>query len=199
MFGQPIDVNFTSSGHYCVSIRDNGLSENKSEGMEEVLVVEPSYSLKKREIVLKLHKQFGHASADRLISLLQTSGTIGSDTKSIVTDICSKCEVSHQQKRPNAKQIEGFSHANDFNQVVAMDLHEIDHNLYYLHISDVFSRLSAAAVIRRKDPQVIVDKFMQVWVSVYGIEISEIGVYTDTGGNLLHKYFTIWQKIRTCK
>ena len=68
-----------------------------------------------------------------------------------------------------------------------MDLHEIDHSFYYLHIIDLFSRLSAAAIIREKDSQVIVDKFMQVWVSVYGAP--EVGVYTDNGGEFNSQIF----------
>ncbi|VDI55042.1 integrin-linked kinase-associated serine/threonine phosphatase 2C [Mytilus galloprovincialis] len=68
-----------------------------------------------------------------------------------------------------------------------MDLHEIDHNFYYLHIIDLFSRLSAAAIIRRKDSQLVVDKFMQIWVSVYGAP--EVGVYTDNGGEFNSQIF----------
>ncbi|CAG2240933.1 unnamed protein product [Mytilus edulis] len=68
-----------------------------------------------------------------------------------------------------------------------MDLHEIDHNFYYLHVIDLFSRLSAAAIIRRKDSKVIVDKFMQIWVGVYGAP--EVGVYTDNGGEFNSQIF----------
>ena len=75
------------------------------------------------------------------------------------------------------KPVVAFSQANDFNHIVAMDLHEIDTNFYYLHTIDLFSRLSAAAIIRGKDSNVIVDKFMQIWVSIYGVP--EVGVYTD--------------------
>ena len=43
-----------------------------------------------------------------------------------------------------------FPDASHFNQITAMDLHEIDHNFYYLHIVDLFIRLSAEAIIRRR-------------------------------------------------
>ncbi|CAC5417756.1 unnamed protein product [Mytilus coruscus] len=48
-------------------------------------------------------------------------------------------------------------------------------------------RLSAAAIIRRKDSKVIVDKFMQIWVGVYGAP--EVGVYTDNGGEFNSQIF----------
>ncbi|CAC5404047.1 unnamed protein product [Mytilus coruscus] len=142
---------------------------------------------KKREILLKLHKQFGHASSDKLLSLLQSAGSVDSETKTVLKDICSKCLICHKFKHPKAKPVVAFSHANDFNQIVAMDLHEIDHNFYYLHIIDLFSILSAAAIIRRKDSKVIVDKFMQIWVGVYGAP--EVGVYTDNGGEFNSQIF----------
>ncbi|VDI13885.1 Hypothetical predicted protein [Mytilus galloprovincialis] len=114
-------------------------------------------------------------------------GSVDSDTKAIVNDVCSKCIVCFKYQRPKPKPIVGFSHTNDFNQIVAMDLHGIDHNFYYLHIIDLFSRLSAAAIIRRKDSQLVVDKFMQIWVSVYGAP--EVGVYTDNGGEFNSQIF----------
>ena len=83
--------------------------------------------------VRKVHKQFGHKPPDKLISLLKSAGTIDTKVPSIVKDICSNCAICHKLKRPPAKPIVALAHANDFNQIVAMDLHEIDHNFYYLH------------------------------------------------------------------
>lgn len=68
-----------------------------------------------------------------------------------------------------------------------MNLHEIDHNLYYLHIIELSSRQSADAIIRHKHPQVVVDKFLQVWVSVY--VAPEIGMYTYNGGEFTSQIF----------
>ncbi|VDI49488.1 Hypothetical predicted protein [Mytilus galloprovincialis] len=150
---------------------DVNLAEHESDELNKT---------KKKEILLKLHKQFGHASLDKLLSLLQSAGSVDSETKTILKDICTKCLICHKFKHPKAKPVVAFSHANDFNQMVVMDLHEIDHNFYYLHVIDLFSRLSAAAIIRRKDSKVIVDRFMQKWVGIYGAP--EVGVYTDNGG-----------------
>ncbi|CAG2237353.1 unnamed protein product [Mytilus edulis] len=183
------DVHFTSNGHYCINIKDRRTGQTDSVvSEEEILKVDSGFSKKrKRDIISKLHKQFGHASSEKLLSLLKSAGSVDSDTKAIVNDVCSKCIVCFKYQRPKPKPIVGFSHANDFNQIVAMDLHEIDHNFYYLHIIDLFSRLSAAAIIRRKDSQLVVDKFMQIWVSVYGAP--EVGVYTDNGGEFNSQIF----------
>ena len=145
MFGEKIDVNFTSSGHYCVNISNTDGHSLLEKDCEEVLLINNKMSRKeKRDILMKLHKQFGHRHPDKLISLLKSAGTIDSEVPSIVKDICSNCAICHKIKRPQSKPVVAFPHANDFNQIVAMDLHEIDHNFYYLHIIDMFSRLSAA-------------------------------------------------------
>ena len=189
MFGKQVEIQLTSSGHYCVNILN---AEDKSKlevDFKEVVLITSNTATKqnKRDILLKLHIQFGHPSSNRLIALLKSTGFIDLETQSMVNDISSKCAICHKFRRPQAKPIVGFSHANDFNQIVAMDLHEIDHNFYYLHIIDLFSRLSGAAIIRKKDSQVIVDKFMQIWVGIYGAP--EVGVYTDNGGEFNSEIF----------
>ena len=189
MFGKQVDVQFTSSGHYCIDIVDNKDKSSIGVDFKEVVLLTNSTTpkQKKRDILLKLHIQFGHSSANRLISLLKSTGSIDSETQSMINDISSKCVVCHKLQRPQAKPVVGFSLASDFNQIVAMDLHQIDNNFYYLHIIDLFSRLSAAAIIRKKDPQVIVDKFMQIWVGMY--DAPEVGVYTDNGGEFNSQIF----------
>ena len=42
------------------------------------------------------------------------------------------------------KPIVGFNPSNDFNQVIALDLHELGPGLWYLLMIDLFSRLSMA-------------------------------------------------------
>lgn len=88
MFNKPVKLDFTSSGHYCVNIMKNKnksiqcdewvltaaendtLSENRDEHEkksceDEILTISEQMSTASR-ILLKLHKQFGHASAYRL-------------------------------------------------------------------------------------------------------------------------------------
>lgn len=97
MFNSPVNLDFTSSGHYCVNIMDNKNKENikkedwvlaatedvspaetqsqdKSRCEDEILIItENMNTATKQKMLLKLHKQFGHASADRLHKLLKSS------------------------------------------------------------------------------------------------------------------------------
>ena len=76
---------------------------------------------------------------------------------------------------------------------MALDLHELDSNLYYAHFIDYFTRLSGAAIIRSKDPGIILNTFLQHWVSLYG---SPRRVLSDNE-NLIMNTSGIWQKALT--
>ena len=186
MFGEPIEVSFTSCGHYCISILDTSCEENGMDTQVVLNVQMDEIQLKKNDLS-KLHRQFGHASSNRLWKLLQSTGKVADNVKELLDDVVSSCVICHKFKRAGPKPAVAFSHANDFNQIVALDLHEISPNLYYLHVIDLFSRLSAASIIRSKSPEVITDEFMKIWVGIYGSP--EVGVYTDNGGEFNNELF----------
>ena len=62
MFNQPVELQFTSSGHYCIDIIGQ---ENQDDTCEsEVLIIDNNMDNKeKKKILIKLHKQFGHCSS----------------------------------------------------------------------------------------------------------------------------------------
>ena len=187
MFSQPIDITFTSSGHYCVSILDESMTENDHETQVVLNVNSGNDVSLTRNTLTKLHRQFGHASSERLWKLLKSTGKVNNDVKELLDYVVHKCIVCHKFKRAGPKPAVAFAHANDFNQIVALDLHELDKNLYYLHVIDLFSRLSAASIIRSKNPEVITNEFMKIWVGIYGSP--EVGVYTDNGGEFNNDIF----------
>ena len=64
--------------------------------------------------------------------------------------------------------------------------HELDNNLYYAHFIDHFTRLSGATIIRSKYPGIVLNKFLQHWVSLYG---SPRKVLSDNGGEFNNEQF----------
>ena len=58
--------------------------------------------------------------------------------------------------------------ANEFNQVVAMDLKVFTHGLYFLHLIDHATRYSQAVVIRDKHKETIVQAITTHWVQPFG-------------------------------
>uniref|UniRef100_A0AAV2MPS7 Integrase catalytic domain-containing protein n=1 Tax=Knipowitschia caucasica TaxID=637954 RepID=A0AAV2MPS7_KNICA len=178
MFKQTVPLELTSSGHYCVDIRDEHAEVSCNES--QVLVVTGEMSTKeKRKVLLKLHKQFGHASAERLQKLIQSSGNTDQDCPIILQEIIRDCEICQRYSRSKPKPAVGLPLASQYNETVAMDLHELEPGVWYLHIIDHFTRFSAGNIVRTKKPSEIVNLFIHSWISVHG---APKRIYTDNGG-----------------
>ena len=78
----------------------------------------------------KIHKQFGHASAENLKRLFQNTGKFNSEITSLMDATVKKCKTCKVYKKPKPRPIVGLSRATDFNQTVAMDLHQLSDNLW---------------------------------------------------------------------
>ena len=159
MFGQKVNIQTTSTGYYCVNIMRN---DNESNCEENIILVVNSNMKRsdKRNALLKLHKQFGHASQEKLLNLLKTAGMVNQETKYLLKDIYKKCAICSKFTHPKMKPIVGFNLINDFNQVIALYFHELGPGLWYLHMIDLYCRLSMVVVIHSKQVDVIIDKFM---------------------------------------
>ena len=138
----------------------------------------------------KLPLQFAHASADKLFQLIKDSARrrpLDSRVKKFLEQICKDCETCIGFTKTKPKPVVGFSLARSFNEVIALDLHELDKSTYYLHIIDVFTRYSSGAIITYKSADVIIKVFLERWVSIFGHP--RVGVYTDNGGEFNNEKF----------
>ena len=177
MFGEHINLEFTSSGHYCVNILDRHYENNPD---EEVLITQENMTNdQQKNMILKLHKQFGHASVERLTKLIKAAGTKDRDILEIIPEIVNNCDICLKFKRPSPKPAVGLPLATEFNETVAMDLHELGPNLWYLHIIDEFTRFSAGCIVRSKQSSIIANKFIRHWIAIHGACKK---IYTDNGG-----------------
>ena len=76
---------------------------------------------------LKLHRQFSHATKEKLIKLLRDGGCESTEFLNCINKVCSECETCQKYRRAPLKPIVGLPIAYDFNEVVCMDLKEIEH------------------------------------------------------------------------
>ena len=63
--------------------------------------------------------------------------------------------------------------------MVAMDLHQLGDNLWYLHFIDEFSPFSNVVVIKSKQSNIIIQNILKHWISIFGTPIS---VFSKNGG-----------------
>ena len=135
MFGQPIKVETTSGGHYCNSLlpefRDSHYDCNQHLQKSDVVLLLDSQGNEKdcKKELIKLHKQFGHASYEHLKSLLKNAGVSDQNTSEMLEHICKECNTCLLFKKPPPCPAAGLPFTSDFNETVAMDLHELGQNV----------------------------------------------------------------------
>jgi hypothetical protein len=193
MFDKPIKLEFTSSGHYIINVQkqstcanntDVEMCENELSQADVLLFEDANTEVELQKVLTKLHKQFGHASADRLEKLIASAGTRNPDVSKVLRDVTSKCDICLKHNKPPPKPAVGLPMASEFNETVAVDLHELGKSVWYLHIMDQFTRFSAGAIIRSKQSAVFVEKFMQHWVGIFGAPKK---LFSDNGGEFNNK------------
>ena len=134
---------------------------------EEVLTVtENMSSADIQKMVVKLH-------------LLKSAGTTDTETLGLLQVVVEKCEICAKHSRPSSKPVVGLPLATEYNETVAVDLHELEHGVWYLHIIDEFTRFSAGSITWTKASSEFVKKFLQFWICVHG---SPKRLYSDNLG-----------------
>ena len=183
-FGNQHEVICTESGHHAIPL--NTPKDNPNE-IYTVLLGQDSEMKDATPIAKKLHQQFAHPSAKRLIDLLKTSGCDNTDLFKAIEYISKVCDVCKRYKNPPPKPVVMFPLAKVFNETVALDLKVFENNkTYFLHVIDHATRFSAAAVIYSKKKEVIVDQFFKVWISIFG---APTRVLSDNGGEFSNEMF----------
>lgn len=161
MFDQDIPVHLSSGGHYAINILPGILNE--------INLLEQTNNDKDMEKkILKLHRQFGHASKENLMKLIKNAGCKTKNICGIAAEVVKNCAVCRLYKKPAPRPAVGLPWANDFNKVIGMDLHQLDSNLYYIHMVDQFTKFSSAAIIKNKKPETIINAILRYWISFFG-------------------------------
>ena len=178
-------LGISSSGHYILPV-----SEFTFEETEFVLKMEnlSTYSKAvKKEKAKKLHRQFAHASKERLFRLLKDGGCQDTEFFKILEKCCNDCKFCQKYRHKKPRPIVGFPKGDRFNQTVSMDLKEIHKGkLWILHLVDNATRYTAATLITSKRKEVIVKKIFQIWLSYFG---SPETFHSDCGGEFDNEVF----------
>ena len=150
--GVTIPLTISSTGHLCLPISRplDYANEETQKVLSRVLFSSPldGVGLDIKNKAKKLHLQFCHPTADRLIGLLKNAGTHEQKIHDAIRDVTLQCDVCIRNKRPPLRPAVGFPLATQFNEVVALDLKSRGQDGYILHIIDHY--LTANLIFLRK-------------------------------------------------
>lgn len=172
LFGRNYKLNITSTGHYSIPIIKCNYKDisvilytgNENEGNDRV--------------ALKLHKQFAHPSAERLIKLVRDAGI---NDRYLIDEIkkCSEnCQVCIRLKKPKPRPVVGFPLATKFNETVAIDL-KFYRDVYFLVLIDIATRYCQSVVVTNKKPETILSGIFKCWIRIFGPMRT---IFSDNGG-----------------
>ena len=91
IFGRQVDLQCTSSGHYCVPLQQSDVLIDES--FSVLLCNDSEDSTFKQKQVEKLHKQFAHPTSDRLKALMKDAGIKESKCLELVDLVSENCQV----------------------------------------------------------------------------------------------------------
>ena len=186
MLDQKLNLNVTESGHYTISIgRHSRIIDrlNRNENVKITLAISKDMSCK--DMALKLHRQFGHRSANTMLRLLRAAGKDDPELRKEIIAVSESCDICKVYKKPPPRPVVGMPTATVFNECVAMDLKKFD-NVHLLHLIDHATRLSACSIIRNKNPSTIIREVFKMWISIYRCPDSFL---SDNGGEFNNETF----------
>lgn len=189
IFDKCIELKTTTSGHYCLPLTNKLLDHSGTKNI--VLHVQNfgqcSFTEKKKKAE-KLHRQFAHASKEKLVSLVKKSGKFN-DKEFIkaIEEVCENCQICLRFKKAPLRPVVGLPLGNRFNHTVCMDLKEFIHNeVWILHLIDAATRYSAATLIKTKKKEEIIKNIFMMWITYFG---SPVRFLSDNGGEFNNEHY----------
>ena len=168
ILGENVKLKLTTSGHYALPLSNTLLDGPNKIVLHSVALDKCSKSQKLKK-AMKLHRQFAHASREKLIELIKKSKFNDEEFLAAIDEVCRTCEICQKFKRPPLRPVVSMPLGKHFNDTVTLDLKEHVHNeSWVLHLIDCFSRYSAARIIKSKKQEVIIKNIYMMWISYFG-------------------------------
>ena len=184
MLNQRIPLYTSRSGHYCIPLSEKKKAITthpmlKRKTSSNVTLVISNKELTPKQIASKLHVQFSHPSSNRLTSLVRTANPQNcADIIKEIKNISNECKICKEYRKAPRRPIVGLPLANNFNEVLQLDLFFIDTKVI-LHMIDSITKLSACALIKSKSAEHVMDGMLRFWISIFGAPQK---MHTDNGG-----------------
>ena len=184
--GEKVPLTLSGTGHYLLPLTTKCAMTLEPKAKCRLNINLVSENVTKQEMALKLHRQFAHCSAERLIKLLKSAGDPWRNDHDLFKEIeklDDTCEICKQYKKPKPRPVVGLPSATRFNEKIAMDL-KFSEGQIILHLIDHATRFSVATSVPNKKPESIVKAMLSKWISVFGAPDKFL---TDNGGEFVNQ------------
>ena len=175
----------TKSGHYAIPLAvPCQIIYSRNANVSVTLTVQTN--LDKEQMAQKLHKQFAHASSEKLLRLVNSAGSTWSQDSKLKEKIKLICENYHVcliHKKTPPQTIVSLPLATKFKECVTMGL-KFYKGKILLHMIDHTTKLSVTLILPSKKPDQIVNATMKYWIAVYGTVYKFV---TDNGGEFVNE------------
>ena len=164
---ETIPIEITSSGHMVIPITKN-IENNKNEVVNEVLMI------KKNDIsidkIKKIHRMFGHPSAEKLKLTLKDSGVKESKLMNAIDKVNKSCRICRKFKRKESRPRICMPRARHLNEVVSLDLKPVstlinkpEDKRHVLYVLDEFSRFISGSIMKNKEADTVAKTLLDSW------------------------------------
>ena len=157
MFGEEMIPLKNSAGHYCITLGPN---------VKEINFTMSGRTLNDEQVANKLHRQFAHASSRQIVTLLKKAEKYHEPLELELTKVEQACDVCARFKKPRPRPSVGLPMATVFNEAVGIDLKFLD-GVIVIHLVDLATRYCAAAIVKNKSPEKIIEAIFSKWISVF--------------------------------
>ena len=165
LFGSQQKLITTPSGHYAVPLGQGARMDKIQKGDLKITLVTKTIDINNKiKIPQKLHSQFSHPPPEKLIKVVCNAG-INEDLNDAISKVSERCEICTVYCKPGFNPVVSVSLAEEFDEVVAMDLKIFESNII-LHVVDHVTRFSAVAVVKSKDRNEIIKHLFRTWISI---------------------------------
>ena len=167
MLDQKIPMFMSRSGHYCIPLTPEKKAICSQEPTHTTLIFSNKEHTKK-QIAEKLHSNFSHPSANKLVALVKSSGH--SNDKELVKEVrnvTSNCKICKEFRRPPRRPVVGLPMATNFNECLQLDL-KFFNGKPMLHMIDHATRLSSCILLNSKKAEEVFRGICTNWLAIYG-------------------------------
>jgi hypothetical protein len=166
-------------------------TELKNPGMLQIL--QSGAKEEKLNLLLTLHKQLHHASAEQLAKILKRAGC-PLNVLPLIKEAIKPCSVCLPWDRVKAKPVLKLPQSFRFNEVVWIDLVYFSNIIIQVAVDEA-TRFTTLSIVDYKDEHTLATAFRRAWVSLFGPpktlkSDSESSYASDSFANCLAAYGT---------